>query len=72
MGQNATDVVLCRLLDAIDTAGFIPTLPVPHEVSGANRQFGCNKKAHLFGERRDVLIYYSLHQRLIWSKTSYQ
>lgn len=51
--------VSCRMLDVIDTAGFIPTLLVPKKVSCANKQFGRNKKAHLLGEQRGMLFYYN-------------
>lgn len=68
--QQAADVapeVLRRLLDGIDTAGFTPTLVVPHKVSCANRQFGCNKTAHLVGEQRGMLLYYNKVHMKDWS-----
>lgn len=52
-----TAYVLRRLLDGIDTSVLIPTLLLPHKVSCANRQFGCNKQAHLSGEQRGMLLY---------------
>lgn len=52
-----TAYVLRRLLDGIDTSVLIPTLLPPHKVSCANRQFGCNKQAHLSGEQRGMLLY---------------
>lgn len=68
--QQAADVapeVLCRLLDGIDTTGFISTLLVPHQVSCANRQFGCNKKARLLGEQRRMPLYYDTVYMKGWS-----
>lgn len=50
----------------IDTAGFTPTLLVPHKVSCAIRQFVCNKEAHLLGEQSGMLLYSDTTTRLIY------
>lgn len=60
--------VLCRVLDDIDSAGFIPALQVSKKASCAIKQFGRNKKVHLLGEQRGMLLnlnQHNLHERLI-------